>query len=211
MTGRRHGPAGTDRGFGPGGWGGPPGFGGHRRRMRRGDVRAALLVLLAEEPQTGYGLMGEIEQRSGGAWRPSPGRCAGPATARGRGSRHERRGRGRQPYDCRRGPQLRRGTSRRAGRALGEAGRGIGEERMELRGLIGQLGAAAGPSRSCRRRRSGSPRKGVARGPVAAYTGSSPETTSGRSSSDQGPDERHAVIGGRPAGVHALLVRIEQA
>ena len=72
MTGRRHGPAGTAGGFGPGGWGGR-GFGGHRRRMRRGDVRAALLVLLAEEPQTGYGLMGEIEQRSGGAWRPSPG------------------------------------------------------------------------------------------------------------------------------------------
>jgi len=36
-------------------------------------VRAALLVLLAEEPRNGYQLMQEIEQRSGGAWRPSPG------------------------------------------------------------------------------------------------------------------------------------------
>src|SRR5437762_8978000 len=46
---------------------------GRRRRMRRGDVRAALLVLLAEEPRNGYGLMQEIAQRSEGEWRPSPG------------------------------------------------------------------------------------------------------------------------------------------
>jgi len=51
-----------------------PGFGPPRRpRARRGDVRAALLVLLAEEPRNGYQLMQEIEQRSDGAWRPSPG------------------------------------------------------------------------------------------------------------------------------------------
>ena len=54
--------------------GGPWGFGGPRgRRARRGDVRAALLVLLAEEPRNGYQLMQEIEQRSEGVWRPSPG------------------------------------------------------------------------------------------------------------------------------------------
>jgi DNA-binding PadR family transcriptional regulator len=64
MTGRRH-------GHGPGTWG--PGAWGGRRRMRRGDVRAALLVLLDEGPQNGYGLMQEIERRSGGVWRPSPG------------------------------------------------------------------------------------------------------------------------------------------
>src|SRR3954468_11648298 len=56
---------------------GPPPWGREtpfrRRRMRRGDVRAALLVLLAEEPRNGYGLMQEIEQRSEGQWRPSPG------------------------------------------------------------------------------------------------------------------------------------------
>ena len=51
-----------------------PGFGPPRGpRARRGDVRAALLVLLAEEPRNGYQLMQEIEQRSEGAWRPSPG------------------------------------------------------------------------------------------------------------------------------------------
>jgi DNA-binding PadR family transcriptional regulator len=58
--------------------GGPPfgfpGFGPVRGpRARRGDVRAALLVLLAEQPRNGYQLMQEIEQRSDGVWRPSPG------------------------------------------------------------------------------------------------------------------------------------------
>jgi DNA-binding PadR family transcriptional regulator len=56
--------------------GGPFGFGGRGpggRRARRGDVRTALLVLLAEEPRNGYQLMQEIEQRSDGIWRPSPG------------------------------------------------------------------------------------------------------------------------------------------
>jgi DNA-binding PadR family transcriptional regulator len=77
MSGHR-GRHGGHRGRGPRGGphfgGGPfgPGF-GRGPRARRGDVRAALLVLLAEEPRNGYGLMQEIERRSGGAWRPSPG------------------------------------------------------------------------------------------------------------------------------------------
>jgi DNA-binding PadR family transcriptional regulator len=41
--------------------------------MRRGDVRAAILVLLEEEPRNGYQVMQELESRSGGVWRPSPG------------------------------------------------------------------------------------------------------------------------------------------
>ena len=48
-------------------------FGGGRGRARRGDVRTALLLLLAEEPRNGYQLMQAIEERSGGRWRPSPG------------------------------------------------------------------------------------------------------------------------------------------
>jgi DNA-binding PadR family transcriptional regulator len=54
---------------------GPGGHGhfGHRRRMRRGDVRAAILLLLEESPRNGYQVMQELEERSGGAWRPSPG------------------------------------------------------------------------------------------------------------------------------------------
>jgi DNA-binding PadR family transcriptional regulator len=52
--------------------GGPP-FGRGRGRRRRGDVRMALLLLLAEEPRNGYQLMQVIEERSDGRWRPSPG------------------------------------------------------------------------------------------------------------------------------------------
>jgi len=64
-------------GFGGPPWGGPMGmggpFGGGRGRKRRGDVRIALLMLLAEEPRNGYQLMQTIEERSGGQWRVSPG------------------------------------------------------------------------------------------------------------------------------------------
>ena len=42
-------------------------------RVRRGDVRAAMLALLAEEPRNGYQIIQEIAARSGGIWRPSPG------------------------------------------------------------------------------------------------------------------------------------------
>jgi DNA-binding PadR family transcriptional regulator len=61
---------------GPGPFGprGPRGRGrGRGGRARRGDVRLALLRLLAEEPANGYQLMQTIEERSGGRWRPSPG------------------------------------------------------------------------------------------------------------------------------------------
>jgi DNA-binding PadR family transcriptional regulator len=70
----RHGPP-FGRGgslFGPFLFGGPGGF-PRGTRARRGDVRAAALLLLAEEPRNGYQIMQEIEQRSGGVWRPSPG------------------------------------------------------------------------------------------------------------------------------------------
>jgi DNA-binding PadR family transcriptional regulator len=53
-------------------WPGPPGA-GRGPKAGRGDVRAAILALLREGPRNGYQIMSEIEQRSGGAWRPSPG------------------------------------------------------------------------------------------------------------------------------------------
>ncbi len=54
------------RGFGPGrGRGGP--------RARRGDVRAAVLALLADRPMHGYEMIKEVEERSDGAWTPSAG------------------------------------------------------------------------------------------------------------------------------------------
>lgn len=44
-----------------------------RPRVRRGDVRAAALALLAEEPRNGYQIIQEIIARSEGVWQPSPG------------------------------------------------------------------------------------------------------------------------------------------
>jgi DNA-binding PadR family transcriptional regulator len=57
--------------FGPpwagqrGGWRGP--------KARRGDVRAAILAVLNEQPMNGYQIIQEIAERSGGVWKPSPG------------------------------------------------------------------------------------------------------------------------------------------
>ncbi len=42
-------------------------------RMARGDVRAAVLNLLSEEPMHGYQIIREIEERSNGSWKPSAG------------------------------------------------------------------------------------------------------------------------------------------
>jgi DNA-binding PadR family transcriptional regulator len=53
-------------------WPGPPGS-SRGPKAGRGDVRAAILALLRESPRNGYQIMSEIEERSGGAWRPSPG------------------------------------------------------------------------------------------------------------------------------------------
>jgi DNA-binding PadR family transcriptional regulator len=46
---------------------------GRGRRSRRGDVRAAVLLLLESEPRNGYQMIQALEERSNGAWRPSPG------------------------------------------------------------------------------------------------------------------------------------------
>jgi DNA-binding PadR family transcriptional regulator len=61
--------------YGRGGWGPPFGGGprGRGRRARRGDIRTAALLLLAEEPRNGYQIMQEVQERSGGLWSPSPG------------------------------------------------------------------------------------------------------------------------------------------
>jgi DNA-binding PadR family transcriptional regulator len=68
MHGRRRG---GHRGFGP------PGFDrmffGPGRKAGRGDIRATILALLAEQPMHGYQIIQEVGERTGGAWRPSPG------------------------------------------------------------------------------------------------------------------------------------------
>lgn len=44
-----------------------------RGRVRRGQIRTALLALLEEGPMHGYEMIRRIEERSGGRWKPSPG------------------------------------------------------------------------------------------------------------------------------------------
>ncbi len=57
-------------GFGPG----IPGHGfGLHGRARRGDIRTAVLRVLAEQPMHGYQIIQELALRSGGAWNPSAG------------------------------------------------------------------------------------------------------------------------------------------
>jgi DNA-binding PadR family transcriptional regulator len=58
-------------GFGRGGEFGP--MFGRGPKVGRGDVRAAILALLAEEPMHGYQIITELTERSRGVWRPSPG------------------------------------------------------------------------------------------------------------------------------------------
>ncbi|HEY9449877.1 MAG TPA: PadR family transcriptional regulator [Gemmatimonadaceae bacterium] len=79
--------AGAERGYGRGFdpnfmawfWGGPPGQGRQRRHFRggrmfdQGDLKYVILQLLADKPRHGYEIIKELEERSGGAYSPSPG------------------------------------------------------------------------------------------------------------------------------------------
>ena len=44
-----------------------------RHRVGRGDVRSAVLALLDDRPMHGYEMIQELEERTGGRWRPSAG------------------------------------------------------------------------------------------------------------------------------------------
>jgi DNA-binding PadR family transcriptional regulator len=133
-------------GFGPGGWPGAwrgLGFGpGWRGRARRGDVRAAALLLLAEEPRNGYGLMEEIERRSEGAWRPSPG-AVYPALAQLEDEgllQAEEAARGRSFRLTDEGEAYVEEHREELGTPWKEAGEGVPDAIFELRDLVGQLG-----------------------------------------------------------------------
>jgi DNA-binding PadR family transcriptional regulator len=130
---------------GPWGFGDMHGGGGRRRRMRRGDVRAAILVLLAEKAFNGYGLMQEIETRSEGVWRPSPGSVY-PALAQLEdegliaaettegGKAFALTDAGREHVEAHR---------EKLGEPWADLGQEVGEGRMAIRARIGQLAAAA--------------------------------------------------------------------
>ena len=128
-------------GFGPGDFGGR----GRRRRMRRGDVRAAILVLLAEQPFNGYGLMQEIETRSEGVWRPSPGSVY-PALAQledeGLVAADDSAGTGKLFSLTETGTAHVEENREKLGEPWAGLGSEVGEGRLELRSLLGELGVA---------------------------------------------------------------------
>lgn len=71
--GRFGGPGSRGHGHGHGRRGGEEGFFGRGPRAARGDVRAAVLALLTEQPMHGYQIIRELAERTGGVWSPSPG------------------------------------------------------------------------------------------------------------------------------------------
>jgi DNA-binding PadR family transcriptional regulator len=135
-------------GFGPGrgGPGGPHHRGGRGgRRARRGDIRSAILLLLAEEPRNGYGLMQEIEERSGGVWRPSPGSVY-PALSQleDEGLVRETEHEGRKAFELTDEGRAHVEEGReRMGTPWQTVGEGASDELHELRQAARALGAAA--------------------------------------------------------------------
>jgi DNA-binding PadR family transcriptional regulator len=149
--GARHWLAAAGRGRGgPRGFGGPGrhGFGGpwgrHGGRRPRGDVRAAILVLLDEEPRNGYGIMQEIEERSAGAWRPSPGSVY-PVLQQLEDEglvRADESGERRLIQLTEQGKQYVEERREALGAPWEAAAAGVSEEMLELRTLIWQVAAA---------------------------------------------------------------------
>ncbi|HEV7466744.1 MAG TPA: PadR family transcriptional regulator [Candidatus Dormibacteraeota bacterium] len=135
--------------FGPGAFGrgfpfGTP-FPGGGRRAGRGDIRAAILALLAEQPMHGYQIIQELSERSGGAWRPSPGSVY-PTLQQleDEGLVRAEAGEGRTPFiltDA--GKAYVEEKREELGEPWAKSAAGFGEGRLELRELIGQIAAAA--------------------------------------------------------------------
>ena len=129
--------------FGPGGFG-PFGRGGRGKRARRGDVRAAVLLLLEEEPRNGYQLMQELEERSGGVWRPSPGSIY-PALSQleDEGLVHSDESAGRRAFQLTDAGRAYLEENREAlGSPWDDVGGDLPEGLFELRKLMMQLGVA---------------------------------------------------------------------
>ncbi len=161
----RMGMAGRGRGHGRGGHRGPPGFGGppfgfppggpfgipfgarylfrRRGRMKRGDVRAGILALLAEQPRNGYQIMQELESRSRGMWRPSPGSVY-PALQllEDEGMVRAQEGAGGRVFELT--EKGRKVVDEQAEQAPWESAASHADDKsFELFGLAGQIGAAA--------------------------------------------------------------------
>ncbi|UGT43097.1 PadR family transcriptional regulator [Nocardia yamanashiensis] len=137
-------------GFGPGGFGGPgQPFGrgrGRGGRGRRGDVRAAILLLLQERPMHGYELIQQIRERSQDVWRPSPGSIY-PALSQleDEGLVIIEKVAGRKTAKLTEaGTTYLEENRTELGDPWQDVKDGVGDQALDLRGLIGQLmGAAA--------------------------------------------------------------------
>jgi DNA-binding PadR family transcriptional regulator len=135
-------PDGFGLGYGRRGEFGGPMF-GRGPRMGRGDVRAAILALLAEEPMHGYQIITELTERSGGAWHPSPGSVYPTLQAmEDQGLVTANKSEGRRVFSL-------TDEGRAAADAAGDgpapwedAARGANRPLLDLRGLIGEVAAA---------------------------------------------------------------------
>jgi DNA-binding PadR family transcriptional regulator len=150
MTGRG-GPFGDPRMFRTMFWGpGPGGHGSHHRggprgRARRGDVRAALLLLIEGGAQNGYQLIQEIERRTDGLWKPSPGSVY-PALQQleDEGLVRAVEFEGKRAYELTdEGRRYVDDHREELGDPFAAATGGVDEGVMDMRGLLMQVGAAA--------------------------------------------------------------------
>ncbi|WP_157245763.1 PadR family transcriptional regulator [Nonomuraea typhae] len=112
-------------------------------RVRRGDVRAALLALLLEGPRNGYQMIQDIAERSRGVWRPSPGSVY-PALQQLEDERLVSGDDSGGSRTFRLTDEGRKGAERAATRSApwDEVARTVPEDRHELRLLWGQVGEA---------------------------------------------------------------------
>ncbi len=127
-------------GFGPG-FGGP--MFGRGPKVGRGDVRAAIIALLAEEPMHGYQIITELTERSGGVWRPSPGSVYPTLQVmEDQGLVTADKSEGRRVFKL---TEEGRAAADAAGDGPApweEAARGADRSLVDLRGLMGEVGAA---------------------------------------------------------------------
>ena len=132
------------RHFGGPGFG--PEFGGRRGpRARRGDVRAAILEVLAGDEMNGYQLIQQISERTNGAWKPSPGSVY-PALQQleDEGLVQTVESEGKRAYELTaEGRDYVAANRDELGNPFEAATGGMDEGVFDLRGLMFQVGAAA--------------------------------------------------------------------
>jgi DNA-binding PadR family transcriptional regulator len=128
-------------GFGRGGDFGP--MFGRGPRVGRGDVRAAILALLAEEPMHGYQIITELTERSGGVWRPSPGSVYPTLQAmEDQGLVTASKSEGRRVFSLTDGGKATADAAGDGPAPWEDAARGANRSLVDLRGLMMAVGAA---------------------------------------------------------------------